>query len=192
MSQQLIRPTPRLPGDYGVWVFVFADMMAFGLFFTLFTFGRISNPELYESSRQALNPMFGLFNTLVLLTSSWFVVLAVHAASRGSRHRVMRYLLLAIVVGGCFAVSKIYEYIEKFRAGISMLTNEFFMYYFIFTGIHFLHFLIGIVVLLVCLGKSQVQSIDQSFLKFIESCGTYWHMVDLLWIVLFPLLYLIR
>jgi nitric oxide reductase NorE protein len=105
---------------------------------------------------------------------------------------VVRYLLLAIGVGSCFAVSKIYEYTEKLQAGISMLTNEFFMYYFIFTGIHFLHFILGMLVLLVCLRKSQTQPTDHVFLRWIESCATYWHMVDLLWIVLFPLLYLVR
>jgi nitric oxide reductase NorE protein len=118
------------------------------------------------------------------------MVLAVQAAQKGERTRVARYLLLAMLVGACFAGTKLYEYAEKFKAGITMLSNEFFMYYFIFTGIHFLHFLVGMAALAVCLVKSRSQSIDRKYVVFIESCASYWHMVDLLWIVLFPLLYL--
>lgn len=183
---------PKLAGDSGVWVFIFADMLAFGIFFTLFTIGRAQNPALYEASRQALDPVLGLLNTLILLTSGWLMALAVEAAKAGDRPRVTRYLALAMLVGACFAVTKIYEYSEKLKAGISMLSNEFFMYYFIFTGIHFLHFILGLAALVVCLVKSRSQALDAPYVVFIESCGSYWHMVDLLWIVLFPLLYLLR
>lgn len=182
----------KLPGDPGVWVFIAADVFAFGLFFVLFTVGRVSNPELYEKSRQALDPVFGLLNTLILLTSSWCMVLAVEAAKKGMRAIVIRNLALALLVGSCFAASKIFEYTTKIQAGITMLTNEFFMYYFVFTGIHFLHFFIGMGVLAVCLAKTRSQPMDRQYLVFIESSGCYWHMVDLLWIVLFPLLYLLR
>ncbi len=186
----VVEHSPRLPGDSGVWIFIFADMVAFGLFFTLFTFGRVGNLALYETSRQVLDPALGLANTLILLTSGWLMVLAVQAAQKGERTRVARYLLLAMLVGACFAGTKLYEYAEKFKAGITMLSNEFFMYYFIFTGIHFLHFLVGMAALAVCLVKSRSQPIDRKYVVFIESCASYWHMVDLLWIVLFPLLYL--
>jgi nitric oxide reductase NorE protein len=184
--------TPKLAGDPGVWVFIFADMVAFGLFFTLFTIGRAENRALYETSRQALDPHLGLANTLILLTSGWLMVLAVQAAKAGERSRVSRFLVLAMLVGSCFAGTKLFEYTEKFKAGISMLTNEFFMYYFIFTGIHFLHFVLGMAALAVCLSKARGQAIDQRYVVFIESCASYWHMVDLLWIVLFPLLYLLQ
>jgi nitric oxide reductase NorE protein len=182
---------PKLPGDAGVWVFIFADMMAFGLFFTLFTVGRANNRALYESSRLALDPLLGLANTLILLSSGWLMVLAVQAAQAADRTRLRRYLVLAMLVGSCFAATKLFEYSQKFKAGISMLSNEFFMYYFIFTGIHFLHFVLGLVALAVCLTKSRSQALDARYRVFIESCASYWHMVDLLWIVLFPLLYLL-
>lgn len=184
--------SPRLAGDSGVWVFIFADMVAFGLFFTLFTLGRAAHPALYESSRQALAPSLGLANTLILLTSGWLMVLAVQAAKAGARSRVRRFLVLAMLVGNCFAGTKLFEYSEKFKAGITMLSNEFFMYYFIFTGIHFLHFILGMAALGVCLSKARDQAMDQRYLVFIESCASYWHMVDMLWIVLFPLLYLLQ
>lgn len=182
----------RLPGDPGVWVFITADVFAFGIFFLLFTIGRIAHPVLYEHSRQALNANIGLFNTLVLLTSSWFMVLAVTAARAGDRRRVIRYLSLAMLVGSAFAAAKIFEYTTKIHAGITMLSNEFFTYYFVFTGIHFLHFLVGMVVLLVCLTKARREPIDSRYVVWVESSGCYWHMVDLLWVVLFPMLYLLK
>jgi nitric oxide reductase NorE protein len=182
----------RLPGDPGVWVFITADVCAFALFFLLFTIGRAGNPPLYEQSRQALNPAVGLLNTFILLTSSLFMVFAVTAARDGNRPRVTLNLSLAMLVGAGFAVSKLFEYSAKIHAGITMLSNEFFTYYFVLTGIHFLHFTVGMIVLWVCLAKAKSQDIDARYLVWIESSGCYWHMVDLLWIVLFPMLYLLR
>jgi nitric oxide reductase NorE protein len=183
---------PALAGDAGVWVFIAADVAAFGLFFMLFTWGRAHHTALYEQSRQALDANIGLLNTLILLTSGWFMVLAVEAAREGSRPRTLHYLSLAMGVGSAFAVTKVFEYTSKIQAGITMLSNEFFTYYFVFTGIHFLHYLIGMVVLVVVLNKARTQPLDGGFKVWIESGACYWHMVDLLWIVLFPLLYLQR
>jgi nitric oxide reductase NorE protein len=182
----------RLPGDPGVWVFITADVCAFALFFLLFTIGRAGNPQLYEHSRLALNPAVGLLNTFILLTSSLFMVFAVTAARAGNRDRVKSNLTMAMLVGSGFAVSKVLEYSAKIHAGITMLSNEFFTYYFVLTGIHFLHFIVGMVVLLVCLVKARSQEIDARYVIWIESSGCYWHMVDLLWIVLFPMIYLLR
>jgi nitric oxide reductase NorE protein len=181
-----------LPGDPGVWVFIAADVFAFGLFFALFTWGRLHHTALYEESRQALDANIGLLNTVILLTSGWFMVRAVEGARAGSRPRTVLNLSLAMTVGAAFAVTKVLEYTSKIQAGITMLSNEFFMYYFVFTGIHFLHFVIGMVVLAVCLSKARTQALDAGFKVWIESAASYWHMVDLLWIVLFPLLYLQR
>ena len=182
--------TRRLAGEPGVWVFIGADMAAFGLFFLIFTVGRVGHPALYEQSRQALNPTIGLLSTLFLLTSSWLVVLAVGAARQGDRGPARILLMLAMLVGAGFAVNKVIEYTTKINAGITMLTNEFFTYYFIFTGIHFLHFIIGMVALGLCVSKARHERSSTRFLTWIESVGCYWHMVDLLWIVLFPMLYM--
>jgi nitric oxide reductase NorE protein len=182
----------RLPGDSGVWAFIIADMGAFAMFFLVFTVGRMAAPELYEQSRQHLDVNLGLLNTLILLTSSLFMVHAVDAAREGDRAATVRNLLLTIVIGLGFAVTKLIEYNAKGAAGIGLTTNEFYTYYFAFTGIHFLHFLIGIGALLMMLFKAQKDSLDEKFRVWIESVGCYWHMVDLLWIMLFPMLYLLR
>jgi nitric oxide reductase NorE protein len=182
----------RLPGDSGVWAFIIADMGAFALFFLIFTVGRMEAPALYENARQQLDVTLGLLNTIILLTSSFFMVRAVEAAREGIRTKVTVNLALAILIGLGFAVTKIIEYKAKGAAGIGLTTNEFYTYYFAFTGIHFLHFVIGIGALAMMLVKARADVLDTKFRVWIESVGCYWHMVDLLWIMLFPMLYLMR
>lgn len=182
----------RLAGDAGVWCFIAADTAAFALFFAVFTCGRMAQPDLYRTSAHALSVPLGVLNTLILLTSGWLMALAVEAARAGARERVVRFITLALLVGSGFAITKVFEYTTKIQAGITLLSNEFFMYYFAFTGVHFLHFLIGIGVLWTLLSKARRDPIDAHFRVWIESGASYWHMVDLLWILLFPLLYLQR
>jgi nitric oxide reductase NorE protein len=182
----------KLPGDSGVWTFIIADMGAFALFFLIFTAGRLAAPELYEQSRQHLDVSMGALNTLILLTSSFFMVRSVKAARALNRRAVQWNLALTILIGLGFAVTKLLEYSAKIDAGIGLTTNEFFTYYFAFTGIHFLHFAIGIAALSMMLLKSFQDALDAKFIVWIESVGCYWHMVDLLWIMLFPMIYLMR
>lgn len=182
----------RLAGDPGVWVFIAADTMAFGLFFLLFTLGRIARPALYRESAGHLSVELGVLNTLILLTSGWLMAQAVEAARRGDRARLVARLVLALAVGLGFAVTKVVEYGMKIHAGITMLSNEFFMYYYALTGVHFLHFAIGVGMLLVLISKARHDAMDARLRVWVESGASYWHMVDLLWIMLFPLLYLQR
>ena len=183
---------PRLPGDEGVWFFVVADLLGFSIFFLLFIAGRAQAPAWYEDSRRQLDAGRGLLNTLVLLTSSLVMVRAVEAVRAGERELARRYLLGTVVVAALFVVSKAFEYGAKFRHGINLLTNEFFTYYFILTGVHLLHFTIGIAAILVCRARLRRQPMDAKMVIWAESTGSYWHLVDLLWIVLFPMLYLLR
>lgn len=184
-------PKRRLPGVEGVWFFVFADMVVFAIMFGSFMADRHKAPALFEASRQALNPTHGGINTLILLTSSMFVVLAIDALKHGRTRWAPRLFALALLCGLAFTGSKVVEYSIKFDAGISMLTNPFFMYYFIMTGIHLLHVTAGNVVLAVLCHKSR-QASEGDSLTVYEAGGTYWHMVDLLWVAIFPLLYLVR
>ena len=182
----------RLPGDQGVWIFVGADLMMFGLFFTSFVVERSKKLDVYNLAQQALNFNYGGINTLILVTSSWFVVLAVHAAKMNKVQQVPYLLLGALFCGLTFCAVKVAEYAEKISHGISMLTNDFFMYYFILTGIHFVHVIVGNVILFILWKKARAGAYGRHNVKGLESGATYWHMVDLLWIILFPLLYLMR
>lgn len=185
------QPAPNA-GAPGFLVFIFADMMVFGLFFVSFMVERGKNVALFQQSRGLLDVNAGGINTLILLTSSWFVVLAVQAVREG-RHRPVAWLLaLAAASGAAFVVLKVLEYADKLSHGISMLSNDFFMFYFIFTGIHMLHVVGGVVMLLIFWLKARGGAFRDGQPGALETGGLFWHMVDLLWIVLFPLLYLMR
>jgi nitric oxide reductase NorE protein len=181
----------HLPGEAGVWIFILGDMLVFGLFFCTFIFYRAHDLELYQFSQNSLVIAFGLANTLLLLTSSLFVALGMGAV-RSQKYAVARFLFsMALLCGVCFGMLKFIEYGEKISAGITVLTNEFFMFYYILTGIHFFHVLIGIGVLIfmIVLTGRPAMAKDAPLL---EGGACYWHMVDLLWIILFPLLYLMK
>jgi nitric oxide reductase NorE protein len=182
----------RLPGDSGVWLFIAADTFMFGLFFSSFMFERLKNVELFNQSQRALSPTVGAVNTLFLLAGSYFVVLAVDAAKQGMEQAVVNRLTLGIACGGAFAISKLFEYGAKFAAGISIVTNDYYVFYFVLTGVHFLHLCIGVIVLAILRHKARGGVGDGRWFGWLESGACYWHMVDLLWIMLFPLLYLVR
>jgi nitric oxide reductase NorE protein len=175
-----------------ILTFVIADMVIFGVFFGLFMVGRLQNLELFERSAALLDPRLGLLNTLILLTSGWQVVLAVHAARDADRRAVRRHLALATLVGAGFAVTKLAEYHDKISHGINLLTNDFFTFYFVLTGVHFLHYIVGMGVLIYLWARAGAEDVGGPLKGWIVSGGLYWHMVDLLWIVLFPMLYLQR
>jgi nitric oxide reductase NorE protein len=185
------RPTKprRLPGVDGVWVFIGADSVIFALLFLSFMQDRRKEPGLFEASSDTLNYNLGGLDTLILLTSSWLVALGVQAAKRGEITRVPRFLLGGVLTGCAFAVSKSMEYTEKFVAGITPATDAFYMWYFTLTGIHLVHVLVGTGLLTYLWIKARRKNIN---IKGIECIASYWHLVDLLWIVLFPLLYLLQ
>ena len=188
-----IRGNARLPGESGVWVLICGDLMVFSLFFLTFIVYRNGSPTLYSQSQNLLNWRLGVVNTFLLLTSSWFVAMAVRAARRESAKRAPLLLALAFLCGAGFVGVKILEYHERLTAGPSIAANEFFMFYFMFTGIHLLHVLIGLGVLLWLRHKTlQPDSPTTHDMALIESGATFWHLVDMLWIILFALLYLVR
>ena len=182
----------ELPGDSGVWFFIVADMCAFALFFLIFSLGRQAQPVLYETGRAQLDLWLGLANTLILLTSGAFMARATRQARGGDWAGARTSLLATLAIGAGFAGTKAVEWGTKLEHGIGLTTNEFFTYYFVFTGVHFLHFLIGVVVLGVLIGRCRSALPEADRLRWLEAGGAYWHMVDLLWIVLFAMLYLQR
>lgn len=189
---QSARPSKHLPGEPGIWVFILGDMVIFGLFFLTFAVYRQDDPALYGQSHSLLNQTYGLVNTLILLTSSWLVAMAVHLAREGIRRPVVPMLSLALLCGVAFCGVKVLEYGEKISAGIVLTTNDFFMFYYMFTGIHLVHVLIGMVVLIFMVTVSRRPEMGEREIAALEGGGVFWHLVDLLWIVLFCLFYLVR
>ena len=183
---------PRLPGETGVWMFIIGDVLIFSLLFSVFVYDRSQEVALFVEQQQLLNQTFGLFNTLLLLTSSWFVVLAVHGARTGQLARARGCFVLAILGGIGFVVIKYFEWSEKLAADLTIETNNFFMYYYLMTGIHLMHMLIGIGVLVFLWHSVRDAEFDAQGVGVLESGACYWHLVDILWIALFALLYLMR
>lgn len=180
----------HLPGEVGVWVFILGDLMVFALLFGVYLYYRIDDPALFASSQSRLNQAFGAVNTLLLLTSSLLVVTAVRALRHGVTNIAPELFAGAMACGAGFAVLKIFEYSGKISEGLVPATNEFWMYYFILTGLHFFHLLLGMAVLTFCLVSSRMASLSAQRFSLVEGGACFWHMVDLLWVVLFPLLYL--
>lgn len=175
----------------GILTFIFADVMIFGVLFMAFMFERRAQIELFDNASSALDVALGLLNTLILMTSGLCVVLAVHFARLGRAIATRGWLLASMVIGAGFGVTKVIEYSDKLSHGITMLSNDFFMFYYVLTGVHFLHFLAGMVVLAVLWFRAAREAVDGPLFGWIESGALYWHMVDLLWIVIFPMLYLL-
>lgn len=184
--------TKRLPAVEGVWVFVGADMFFFAVLFFSFMSDRVKQTDVFQASATGLSADIGGINTLILLASSWFVVQAVHAAKQHRGAEIAKWLLAAFACGIAFWVSKVIEYGDKLGAGITPVTNDFYMYYYTLTGLHLLHVTGGCVMLVYLWLRARGGAYNSQRMAVLEGGGIYWHMVDLLWIVLFPLLYLMR
>jgi len=188
--------TPRVrhvPGEPGTWVLLFGDMAVFTVVFAVYLQARGQRSDLFAESQNALNRNFGAVNTLVLLTSSLLVVLAGKALrSDRWRHFASRLMLSGAAVGACFVVIKAFEYRERVAEGDTPTTNEFFMYYFVLTGLHLVHVLAGLAILLALSRLVRMPELTTTHIAFVEGGSCFWHLVDLLWIVIFPLLFLVR
>lgn len=178
-----------MPGEEGVWIFIFGDLIVFGLFFLTYLYYRADDVSLYRESQAQLNASLGLLNTLLLLTSSWFVAQAVKAVRLGRLETASALIAGGFSLGLGFVIVKVIEYSEKISAGINVVSNDFFMFYFMYTGIHLLHVFIGLGVLIFLFLLSRKEAAGVHIRSF-ESGGAFWHLVDLLWVVLFALLYL--
>lgn len=182
----------RLPGDPDLWIFIFAELLMFGVFFIAYIFNWMGNVEAYTRSQLTLDRNFGFLNTLFLVVSSWAVATAVNAARRDRIKHVAPLLGMAIFCGVSFVAVKVLEYSIELAAGISILSDDFYMFYFCLTGIHLVHVVAGTTVLVVMFLNAREGRYGAQTLKGLERGASYWHMVDLLWIFLFPLLYLLR
>lgn len=183
------RQRVHVPGEAGLWVMIFGDMLIFGLFFVTFAVYRLDEVALFMASEGRLNQGFGLLNTMLLLTSSMFVASAVSDARSARFDKARRNVSLGMVLGIAFVAVKAVEYGEKFAVGITPATNMFFMFYFAFTAIHLLHVIVGLIALLFLRSQCTPRS-QPGAMSAIEGCGVFWHLVDILWVVLFAILYL--
>jgi nitric oxide reductase NorE protein len=180
------------PGDFAIWIFIYAELLAFGIFFLSYAFARANNVELFNESQLLLNRTAGAINTMVLITSSYFVVRAVAAIRDNKAQLCSRWLLAAILMACVFVVIKLFEFYTKYQEGITLSTNTFYMFYLSLTFFHFMHVILGAVILTAVMLKARSGGYSREEHTGVETGGSYWHMVDLVWIILFPLVYIIR
>ncbi|BBW99664.1 hypothetical protein BST36_21505 [Mycolicibacterium moriokaense] len=176
----------RLASDTPFWGFVFADMTVFAFFFVAYLWQFGNNRSEFHSDAAHLVIWLGLVNALILLTSSYLVVRAVqnHRAGTVSRPLIGSALLL----GAAFALVKSIEYAIEIGAGHTLTSSTFFMYYFVLTGLHLMHVVIGSVLLMTWWRAERAgRPVSR---RFAESAAGYWHMVDLLWILIFSFVYI--
>lgn len=199
MSKSIITKEKYPPGDFSIWIIIYVELITFALLFLGYAFSRRADVELFNASQLVLSQTSGFINTFILITSSYFVVKALKSIEdmsqesyKESNAQASKWLFFAIVCGIFFLIIKITEFSHIFGEGINLSTNKFFMFYILLTGFHFMHVLLGTVILFNIYQKTKRSGYELGEYGGFETGASYWHMVDLLWIVLFPLVYIIR
>jgi nitric oxide reductase NorE protein len=184
------RRAKAVPGQPDMWAFVLFETLVFTGYFAFYLFARGRNAGLFLHSQAHLDLRVGVSNTLVLLLSSWSVARCVQSARAGAYRAALRDVFITAGFAVVFLFSKVLEWARLIQAGNGVDRNDFFMYYFFLTGIHFVHLLIGFVVLGVIV--YQLMSPARRSQEIVETGATYWHTVDFLWVLIFALLYVVR
>lgn len=193
----------REAGTLGMWAFLITEILFFGGLFCVYLVYRTKYPDVFIQASQQLDVILGGVNTIVLLASSLTVALAVHAAQEGKKRQILNYLWFTMACGLAFLVIKGFEYAHKiehhlvpgknfhFDGPVGDQAQIYFSLYFMMTGIHALHMIIGIGLLAVLMWRVAKNHFNTEYYGPIEIFGLYWHFVDIVWIFLYPLLYLI-
>lgn len=179
-----------VPGQPDMWAFVLFEALVFTSYFTVYIIRRTQSLDSFLQSQAHLDLRVGVFNTLVLLVSSWSVARCVQSAREGAFRAALNNAYLTMLFGLVFLVSKVLEWKTEIDHGFSFTTDEFFSFYYFLTGIHFLHLLIGFVFLGIAV--HQLQSPARRSQELVETCATYWHTIDFLWVLIFAVLYVMR
>lgn len=173
-----------LPGNPIMWVLIISELLIFGAFLGGFAGARILEPAVFADSQGRLDGLAGGLNTLVLVTSGLFAALAVHARAAGAIPRARLWLGGAGALGVVFLAVKGVEYADKAAHGIGLETNTFFTLYYLMTGFHAMHVVMGLIVLGIVAWKCSLENL--------ETGAAFWHMVDLIWVLIYPIVYLIH
>ena len=181
-----------LPGDFAIWVFIFAELLVFGAFFLAFAFARKHYPAEFAAGQLEIDRVNGAVNTVLLITGSFCVARAVGFIHADRVRLCSKWLLLAVLTGFGFVASKLWGYLDLFERGVNLTTNTFYMFYLSLTGFHFMHVIMGIIILLAVWLKARRGGYSAADPYGVETGASYWHMVDLVWVILFPLVYVLR
>lgn len=174
----------ELPGDLMMWVLIASELLVFSAALLAFLAVRATDPAGFAADQGLLDRTAGAANTIVLITSGLFAALAVNVREHGNRQSARRWLWAASLLGFVFLLIKAAEYWHKAASGLDIETSPFFTFYYLITGFHALHVVAGI-------GILALASVYDSA-RNVETAASFWHMVDLVWVLLFPIIYLLR
>lgn len=193
----------RESAKLGMWIFLLTEILFLGGLFCVYAIYRAAHPEIFHSAHKALDVRLGTLNTAVLITSSVTMALAIRGIQLDRRISALRFLLATFLLAGIFLVVKYLEYSHKIHLG--QLPGKFYTYtgiegtnphvffsvYFALTGLHGLHVTVGMGMIAWLVLKTARRDFTSHYYTYIENTGLYWHLVDMIWIYLFPLLYLV-
>lgn len=205
MEQQHIVHTEHfdpVASKIGMWLFIFTEILLFGGLFIVYSVYRYDHPVEFHLAAQELSVTIGVINTVILLISSMTVAMSISALQFGDKKLALLLIATTIILALIFLVNKYFEWGAKihhdiypgseFLMSLSKGDMLFFGLYFFMTGLHAIHIIVGIALLGVTFAKIKNGTVNQGRYSLLENSGLYWHLVDLIWIFLFPLFYLIH
>jgi|SRR5690554_6042044 cytochrome c oxidase subunit 3 len=192
----------------GMWLFLVTEILLFSGMFVAYAVYRVWHPEVFAVASEVLDPVMGGINTIVLLASSLTVALSIYSAQTDDQKATVRYLVATVALAAVFLIVKYFEYTAKFEHGVFPGASfdphgdyarynipyaaQFFSIYFVMTGIHGVHVVVGMVLISIMAFRAHRGHFSSAYYTPVEVTGLYWHLVDIIWIFLFPLLYLIH
>lgn len=178
------------PGGILIWIIIFLELITFGIALIAMAYYGNQEPQIFQKSSNMLNPTYGMVNTLFLLTSGYFMAISVSELKKENKQKFKRYLNLTMLFGLLFLILKSVEYYEKIHEGLGIGYNTFFSFYWMLTFFHVIHVIVGLVILVsVYWGVQKEKSTTK--IEDVEASAAFWHMCDLIWILLFPVIYLL-
>ena len=180
------------PGGILIWIIVLVELITFGMALIVFRHDFHQNYDTFLASQSILSKNIGLFNTIILITSGYFMASSLVYLKNDKTEKASLFLILTIVSGLVFLLVKAWEYSLKIESGHSFGSSDFFDYYWMLTGFHFIHVVLGIIILSILLYKLNKGEYSSSNYLDHEGGGVFWHMCDLIWILLFPVIYLLN
>jgi len=173
-----------------LWILIFLELITFGVALIAMVISSKENPTVFHESRLLLNTTFGTVNTVFLITSGFFMAVSVNYLKQKNTKKALLFLTLTMLGGLLFLVLKSIEYSDKIDAGLTIGYNTFFTFYWMLTLFHVIHVLVGLVILIsVYFGLKKEKS--TTTIEDVEASAAFWHMCDLIWLLLFPIIYLL-
>lgn len=177
-------------GDLAVWIFIMAELLVFAIFFLAYAITRIDHVELFNTYQSTLDRTSALWNTLALISASYFMVRAVISIKVSQPEKAFKWALVALVMCMVFLTIKTLEFSHHISQGVTLSTNTFYMFYLSLSLFHYMHVWLGLIVLGVIARNIAKGRYSADKCTGAESGANYWHMVDLVWVILFPLVYI--